>query len=113
MALHRTAETWGRPPTAWLGGNGEWTEQDNIFTHAVTLYKAGLCPECGQPFEVCETGAYYPETRVCQSTATTEQWRKENPTPPPGTIVEPVKETVTVQDDPDQGVPDWVLAKTK
>lgn len=63
--------------------------------HAWTLYRAGLCPECGRPRDVCESGTWEVQTRVCGPTAAAEKWRAENKDPVPGTRLL----TVQVTDD--------------
>lgn len=110
--MHQTAERWGYPPTFWLGGDGEWTEHDKIFVHAVTLYQASLCPTCGMPKHQCENTEWEIQTSICKPEAAVEVWRKQNPDPPPGTRVTPIPSTV----DPKQSAaaataPDWVKQK--
>lgn len=90
-----SAQGFGQPPSSFLGGAGGWTDRDRLIIYAWTLYRAGLCPECGRPRQVCETGAWEVETRVCGPTAAAERWRKDNTKPEPGTRIT----TVQVTDD--------------
>lgn len=111
--MHKTALAWGKPPSFWLGGDGEWTDHDRIFTHAVTIYQAGLCSSCGMPKTQCETTEYEIHTNICKPEATVEQWRKDNPDPPPGTKVVPVvvSDLQASQSAAAQTAPDWVKQK--
>ena len=87
LALLDTSVRYQRPPSAWVGGDGEWTEKDHLLTHAHTLYQRSLCPDCGHTREVCGSGHWEAITRVCGPSAAVETWRKDNPNPDPGTIV--------------------------
>lgn len=86
-AVLKNSIRYQRPPSAWYGRGGEWTDRDHLLTLAHTLYEAALCPDCGRTVEECSRSAYTIETRTCNATAAVELWRKENKDPPPGQVL--------------------------
>lgn len=106
LALLDTSVRYQRPPSAWVGGDGEWTEKDHLLTHAHTLYQRSLCPDCGHTREACAAGAWAVTTRTCGPSAAVERWRKENPNPDPGTVVS-VQPAATAQAATLESAPDW------
>lgn len=110
-ALIRTAIQWQRPPSAWVGGDGSWTPQDHLLTHAWTIYQDMLCPDCGQPKDVCSSTSYSVETRVCGVAAAIGQWREQNKDIPHGTQALPVPAIATQGSATVASAPDWWLEK--
>ncbi len=101
-----TARAYQQPPTAWVGGDGEWTDRDRTITLAHTIYEASLCPECGYPREVCRSGeaAFEVAKETCHAREAIDQLRQEraktNTDPDPGEILVP-----TLDDEESEAAP--------
>ena len=73
-----TARTYQQPPTAWLGGDGSWTDRDRVITLAHTMYEAGLCPECGHHTSLCRgSHEFVAHVETCNAKAAIERKREE------------------------------------
>lgn len=107
-----TAKQWGaQPPSVFLGGDGDWTVQDRVLVHAHTLYQQALCPECGQPKTECSSTSYQVTTRVCRASAAVQDWRDQNKTPSPGTLVYPIPSEAEENSVTVGSAPQWWLDK--
>lgn len=98
-----TARAYQQPPTAWVGGDGAWTDRDRTITLAHTIYEASLCPECGYPREVCRSGEHGFDIghETCHAKARIDQHRqdqaKSKTEPEPGEVIFPVLDDVESQ----------------
>lgn len=110
-AVLKNSVRYQRPPSAWFGRAGEWTDRDHLLTIAYTLYEATLCGDCGRPVDECRRDSYRVETRICRATAAVEQYRKTNKNPPPGTVLTAVKVDENGPSPTIASAPDWWKAK--
>lgn len=107
LALLNTSVRYQRPPSAWVGGDGEWTDRDHLLTHAHSLYEAALCPDCGRPLVECESGTYTVQTRICGPSAAVAKWRRENKTPPDGVVLSTVRSEADANSATIESAPQW------
>lgn len=77
-------------------GQKQLPEFDALLLHAYSIHKASLCPcGCGFPAKITldeesEGAVEVDDTGRCQVRAALDQWKKENPDPEPGTLVQAV-----------------------
>lgn len=111
LLLLDTAKSFALPPSAFLHGTpaAGMTGRDLILLHAWTLYQASLCPDCGRPRDVCASGAWTVQTRVCGPSAAIEQWRTTNRDPAPGTRLTTVKASQVQVSETLATAPEWWL----
>lgn len=90
------AQSYGRPPSQWLGGES-WGWLDSDLTLAFSTYQRGLCGHCGYPKYMCRSDGYSweVETDTCQAKAALDMFQEQNKKPSHGEIRYVIREENT------------------